>query len=114
MRCINDAIGQTRAISRGLFPVELTIVGLVGGLREFAAETTKRSGIACRLRADKDVLIQDASVAAHLFRIVQEAVNNAVRHGGARHITIRLAKTATRFCSRSRTTARACPPADRS
>jgi signal transduction histidine kinase len=73
--------------------VELGAVGLVAGLREFAAETTRRSGISCRLRAYKDTLIQDTSVASHLYRIAQEAVNNAIRHGGARHITIRLART---------------------
>ncbi len=93
VRCINDSIGQARAISRGLFPVELSAGGLVAALREFAAETTKRSGIACRLHADKRLLIRDASVALHLFRIVQEAVNNAIRHGEARHITIHLVRT---------------------
>ncbi len=93
VRCINDAIGQARAISRGLFPVELSAGGLGSALREFATETTKRAGIACRLRADKGVVIRDASVALHLFRIVQEAVNNAIRHGAARNITIRLVRT---------------------
>jgi PAS domain S-box-containing protein len=92
VRCINSAISQTRAISRGLFPAELSVVGLVAGLREFAGETTRRSGISCRLLTRKDLLIQTWSVAAHLFRIVQEAVNNAVRHSKARHITIRLAR----------------------
>ena len=94
VRCINDSIGQTRAISRGLFPAELSTAGLVAGLKEFARETARRSGISCRLHAAKDVVIQDGSVASHLFRIVQEAVNNALRHSRARHITIRLARVA--------------------
>jgi signal transduction histidine kinase len=93
VRCINDSIGQTRAIARGLFPAELKKVGLAAVLAEFAAETTTRSGIPCHLHADKGLLIRDAAVAAHLFRIVQEAVNNAIRHGDARHITIHLART---------------------
>ena len=92
VRCINDSIGQARTIARGLFPSELSAVGLVAGLREFAAETTKRSGFLCRLRAGKDALIHDKSAASHLFRIVQEAVNNAVRHSKGRHITILLAR----------------------
>ena len=92
VRCINDAIGQTRAISHGLCPAGLGAAGLVAGLSEFTAETTKRSGIPCHLQADKGVMIRDQSVASHLFRIVQEAVNNAIRHSGARHLTIRLAK----------------------
>jgi len=93
LRCINDAIGQARAVARGLLPIELSAGGLVAGLREFAAEITRRSGIPCRLRAARGALISDTSVALHLFRIVQEAVSNALRHGGARQIEIRLAKT---------------------
>jgi PAS domain S-box-containing protein len=93
VRCINEAIGQTRSISRGLYPPELSIVGLAGGLSEFAAETTKRSGITCCFQAEEDVVIPNLSVASHLFRIVQEAVNNAIRHSGARRITIRLTQS---------------------
>ena len=48
---------------------------------------------ACRFLAGKEVSIPDPAVTAHLFRIVQEAVNNAVRHSGARHITIRLTRS---------------------
>jgi PAS domain S-box-containing protein len=92
VRTINDAIAQTRAISRGLFPAELSTAGLIAGLKELTAETAKRAGISCRLKADPGVRIQDASVAAHLFRISQEAVNNALRHANARQITIRLAR----------------------
>jgi signal transduction histidine kinase len=95
--CINDSIGQARAISRGLFPVELSAGGLVAALREFAAETTKRSGIECRLEADKRLLIRDTAVALHLFRLVQEAVSNAIRHGEARHIAIHLVRTGDRI-----------------
>ena len=93
VRGINDAIGQTRAIARGLFPAELSAAGLVAGLRELAAETTKRSGISCRLRADRRVLVADTSVASHLFRIAQEAISNAIRHGKPRHIMLRLARS---------------------
>jgi two-component system, LuxR family, sensor kinase FixL len=92
VRCVNEAIGQTRAISRGLFPAELSAGGLVAGLREFAAETTRRAGITCDLHEGKGVAVRDTSVALHLFRIVQEAVNNAVRHAMARHVSIRLAR----------------------
>jgi two-component system sensor kinase FixL len=93
VRCINDSIGQARAAAHGLFPAELNAGGLVAALREFAAETSKRSGIPCRLRAARDLVTPDPSVASHLFRIVQEAVNNALRHGAARRITISLARS---------------------
>jgi len=93
VRCLNESISQTRAIARGLFPAEIKQVGLAAVLAEFATETSARSGVSCCFRADKRALIRDASVARHVFRIVQEAVNNAIRHSEASHITIRLART---------------------
>jgi PAS domain S-box-containing protein len=92
VRCINDSIGQTRAIARGLCPVELSAAGLLSALREFAAETERRFHISCRFRADTGIHIRNESVASHLFRIVQEAVHNAIRHGAARTIAISLAR----------------------
>ena len=92
VRCINDAIGQTRAIARGLCPVELSASGLLSALREFASEIEQRFHISCRFSADKGILIRNESAASHLFRIVQEAVHNALRHGAPRTIAIRLAK----------------------
>jgi PAS domain S-box-containing protein len=92
VRCVNESISQTRAIARGLCPVELSATGLLSALREFAAETAQRFHVSCRFQADKGILIQNASAASHLFRIVQEAVHNAIRHGEARTIGIRLAK----------------------
>lgn len=92
VRIINEAIGQTRAIARGLCPVELRAAGLLSALREFASETERRCHISCRFQADKGILIQNESVASHLFRIVQEAVHNALRHGAARTIAISLAR----------------------
>jgi PAS domain S-box-containing protein len=92
VRCVNDAISQTRVIARGLCPVELSATGLLSALREFAGEVGKRFTVACDFQADKGILIRNVSVASHLFRIVQEAVHNAIRHGEARRIDIRLVK----------------------
>jgi signal transduction histidine kinase len=89
---INEAIRQTRTIARGLCPVELSVSGLVGGLAEFAAETQHQSGIACRFQAEAGLAVPDLFVSLHLFRIVQEAVTNALRHAQARTITISLTK----------------------
>jgi len=90
VRAINETIGQIRSMARGLFPPELSATGLPASLRGLAAETTKRSGISCRVRADRRLAIADPSVVMHLFRIAQEAVNNAIRHGQPRQITVRL------------------------
>ena len=92
VRCVNESISQTRAIARGLCPVELRGAGLLSALREFAAETERRFHVSCGFQADRGILIRNVSVASHLFSIVQEAVHNAIRHGEARTIGIRMAK----------------------
>ena len=97
VRCLNDSISQTRAIAHGLCPVELSRAGLLSALREFASDVQRRFHISCRFQTDKGILIVNPSVASHLFRIVQEAVHNGIRHGAARNLDIRLAKTGSQI-----------------
>jgi signal transduction histidine kinase len=47
--------------------------------------------IHCSFQCDKPVYIHDANAATHLYRIAQEAVNNAIRHGKSKNIVISLA-----------------------
>lgn len=87
---IEDGIGMARSLARGLAPVELDALGLTATLRELALTTTQRTRIACRLEMHEEVILDDSEAVIHLFRIAQEAVNNAVRHSGAKHILIHL------------------------
>ncbi len=89
---INEAVRRTRTIARGLSPVGLSAFGFVNGLEELARNVEKRHEVRCCVRAPQDVMFQEDFVASHLFQIAEEAVNNAVRHGNARHIEITLAR----------------------
>jgi PAS domain S-box-containing protein len=86
----NQAVSQSRALARGLCPVDLTEDGLVDALRELAANTEKIFGIPCEFRCESPASVADRVAAAHLFYIAQEAVNNAVKHRHAGTITISL------------------------
>lgn len=88
---VNQAIGETRQLSRGLHPVALDENGLMSALQTMAAATQKHSGISCVFQCETPVPVQDASAAVHLYRIAQEAVTNALRHGRTRNIRIELA-----------------------
>ena len=88
---INETIMQSRGLARGLCPVDLTAEGLMTALGEYAGYVEKLFDIACTFRCDEPVLVHDDSVAMHLYRITQEAVNNAVRHGQAQKIEITMA-----------------------
>lgn len=88
-RLVNESIAMTRAIARGLYPVSLESGGLAGGLQQLASQTRERHGIDCRYLREAEVAIPDGLCAINLFRIAQEAVNNAIRHGRAHRVIIR-------------------------
>lgn len=86
---IEDGISLARSLARGLAPVELDAEGLMAALRELASIITGRFHVNCRFICDAPVLVSDATTSAHLYRIAQEAVSNAIRHGRAQNIIIR-------------------------
>ena len=87
---LDQAITETRLLSRGLFPIRLEAEGLVPALEELAKSTSERFQIVCRLASPQPVVVQNRVVATHLYRIAQEAVTNAVKHSRARKVSIRL------------------------
>jgi PAS domain S-box-containing protein len=87
---VNDAIRKTRELSRGLLPVVSDAHGLMSALRLYATEIADLFGVPCRFQCEEAVLIHDTSMATHLYHIAQEAVNNAIKHGKARNIVMRL------------------------
>lgn len=90
---IESGIDLARSLARGLAPVELDMLGLTATLRELARTTTIRARLHCTLEMPEEVLLDDSEAVVHLYRIAQEAVNNAVRHSGAERITISLQNT---------------------
>jgi PAS domain S-box-containing protein len=89
---INQAIEQARTLAGGLAPVTLETYGLVFALQELAASVEALFHCACKVSSHQAIHITDHAVAMHLYRIAQEAVNNAIQHGKASQITITLAE----------------------
>ena len=89
---IRDAISHARMLARGLSPVALDANGLTAALQELAENSGKLFQIRCEFRFDSFVTVDDNAVATHLYRIAQEAVTNAVKHGRAKKVVIRLAE----------------------
>jgi signal transduction histidine kinase len=87
---LNRVHQQVRALSRGLVPVEVDPEGLRAALEDLAFRTEDQSGVACCLQCSRDVEVADSVTATHLFRIAQEALSNALRHGRPRNIRIAL------------------------
>jgi PAS domain S-box-containing protein len=90
VQMVNQAIDNTRQLARGLHPVAEEGAGLMSALKKWANEVEDLFHIRCRFYCDRPVEIHDVNVATHLYRIAQEAVNNAIRHGKSQEIVIRL------------------------
>jgi PAS domain S-box-containing protein len=90
VKLVNEAIHKTRELSRGLLPVVSDARGLMSALEQYALEVQDLFGMACHFECAHAVLIYDETVANHLYRIAQEAVNNAVKHGHGKNILITL------------------------
>ncbi len=88
---VNQAIHKTRELARGLLPVVSDARGLMSALEQWAGEVEDLFKVSCRFQCLAPVLIHDDTVATHLYYIAQEAVNNAIKHGHASQIVIRLA-----------------------
>jgi PAS domain S-box-containing protein len=87
---MREGIRQARRLARSLMPVEVEQSGLVAALAELAKSSALLYRIECVFTGENTVLVRDAKVATHLYRIAQEAVSNAVRHARAGKIAITL------------------------
>jgi two-component system CheB/CheR fusion protein len=90
VRYANQAVLRARALARGLCPVDLAAEGLMGALKQLAEGLTEVFAVTCEFQCPQPVLVHDEAAALHLYRIAQEATSNAVKHGQARRVTIRL------------------------
>lgn len=87
---IHKAITQTRSLARGLLAWEIETHGLAAALAELGANIEKLFNIPCSAICSPLVRIEEPVTAKHLYRIAQEAVGNAVKHGRAKKILVEL------------------------
>ncbi len=92
---VKDADQYARSLARGLVPVEVEQGGLEGALERLARNAQRLFGIACAFHLRGTDSVTDTTIAMHLYRIAQESVSNAVRHGKASAVTISLYHTDT-------------------
>jgi PAS domain S-box-containing protein len=87
---LDEAIRTTRGLARGLSPVEIDSGGLAIGLEALCRNSASLLGIRCTVRTDMDVSGLGLVAATQLYRIAQECISNAARHGKARSVHIQL------------------------
>ncbi len=89
---IGKAKEQVSRVSRGLSPVEMDKEGLMAALEELADNIENMFGVSSVFKCDKPVFVGNKTVVTQLYRIAQEAVTNAAKHGKPGKIEIRLTK----------------------
>jgi len=88
---VNQAMDQTRGLAKGLHPIDLDAGSLTAALQELATTTERMFGVRCDLKCDEFVPVDDAEIATHLYRITQEAITNAIKHGKTKNIQVEFA-----------------------
>jgi len=84
----SEAVLQVRNLSSGLYPAELERRGLVAALRELTLGQAQIYKIPCTFKQTGEAPALDSGVSLNLYRIVQEALTNAMKHSNARRVTI--------------------------
>lgn len=94
----SKSIETLRDMSHSMLPVELRQMGFMHVCRQLATSMRKALGVGIRFRFSGDKLQMPAGpTAEHLYRIAQEAIANAVKHGGARQIALTLKASDTKL-----------------
>jgi signal transduction histidine kinase len=88
VKLLQDAVVQTRDLAHGLVPAQVSRMGLVLALESLAHSVSRMHGLACRFRFRGRSPNWNEQTATHLYRIAQEAVHNATKHGKARNILV--------------------------
>ncbi len=95
---VNRNVGLARDLARGLQPAEVDAAGLKAALKSLATQACEKTEIKCHFKAARGVRVSDNTVALHLYRIVQEALNNALKHSGAENILVILDRSEENIC----------------
>lgn len=91
--CADQLVDEVRRISNALMPAQLNQFGLVAAVRQHCEEVTKFSGLDVSFEATGNFEPMSRKSKTYLFRIIQEALNNVVKHAGASQAGIEMART---------------------
>jgi len=85
---LKEALSQVRALSHGLVPIEIDAAGFVIALRNLTEEIQRQSHIPVEFKVLNEIKFANDDMVVHLYRIAQEALNNAIKHANCRHLYV--------------------------
>jgi PAS domain S-box-containing protein len=87
---IRQAMNHARALAHGLNPMNLEDQDFDEALRELTEKVARHFKVTCIFTCPHPIPFKDRNAALHVYRILQEALNNAIRHGKATRIEVTL------------------------
>lgn len=87
---VQSTLEKVRSLSQALHPVVLDEVGLETAIDTYLPMFEKRTGVAIRYEKTGEGPAVDRGIAIHLYRVLQEALNNVARHSKSSHADVRL------------------------
>ena len=85
-----STLDRVRSLSQALHPVMLDQAGLESTLDWYLSAVERQSGIHIFYEKSGQPFAVDGSAAIHIYRILQEAMNNVARHSGAKEAWVRI------------------------
>ena len=95
---LRQSVSEVRRMSHGLSPTSVKYRGLVGALQLLAETVRTNFRTPCLCDVDAGIVIHNNDIETHLFRIAQEAVNNALRHGKPTKVKLSLQHVSQTEC----------------
>ena len=87
---VQSTLDKVRALSHALHPTALDEIGLESAIENYLINFQRQAGIDVRYEKTGPPRILDNDATAHLYRVLQEALNNTARHSGSQRATVRL------------------------
>jgi len=87
---LQDTLTQVRALSHGLVPVEIDAEGFTSALKNLTEEIQRQSHIPVSFEIHDEIRFSNNDTVMHLYRIAQEALNNAIKHSNSSHMKVSL------------------------
>lgn len=101
LELLRQSVAEVRRMSHGMSPTSVKYRGLVGSLQLLSETVRTNFRTACIAELDESIVVDDPEKQNHLFRIAQEAVNNALRHGRPNEVKISLQRVDGEECEMS-------------
>jgi signal transduction histidine kinase len=90
LQTVQDTLATVRSLSQALHPVMLDEAGLESTLDWYIPTLERQTGIAISYEKEGEAYSVDSAAGVHIYRILQEALNNVARHSGAKQVWVRL------------------------